>query len=79
MTVIATGSPAPTYSITAGTLPSGVTLDTTTGLFMGTPAAGTVGLHSVTVTASDAEPLSTSASFTLEVLAVDIFSDGFEN
>ena len=66
-----------TYAATG--LPTGVTIDASSGVISGTPAAGTVGMHNVTVTASDAEPLSASKSFDLEVLAVDIFGDGFEN
>jgi hypothetical protein len=41
-TVTATGTPAPTFSET-GNLPSGVTLNSTTGVLSGTPAAGTSG------------------------------------
>src|SRR5205085_11568762 len=41
-TVTATGSPAPTLSLTSGTLPSGVTFNATTGILSGTPTtAGT--------------------------------------
>lgn len=65
-----------TYGATG--LPTDVSINTSTGMITGTPAAGTEGTHNVTVTASDAEPLTATASFVLEVLAVDIFGDGFE-
>jgi hypothetical protein len=67
MTVIATGSPAPTYSISAGALPGGVTLDSTTGLFMGTPAAGTAGSWPVTIKAENGIGNGVTQAFTLKV------------
>jgi phage baseplate assembly protein W len=36
-TFVATGSPAPTYSLGSGSLPPGLTLDATTGILSGTP------------------------------------------
>src|SRR5262249_61209223 len=51
-TVTDTGFPAPTLSET-GTLPSGVTFDTTTGILSGTPTAGTGGTYNVTFTATN--------------------------
>jgi hypothetical protein len=50
-TVTATGYPAPTFSET-GALPSGVTLSAS-GVLSGTPAAGTGGVYSITITASN--------------------------
>ena len=47
----AEGFPAVTYSVTAGTLPAGLTLNTTTGEISGTPTG--VGAYSFTVTASN--------------------------
>ena len=67
ISVIATGSPAPTYSITAGTLPSGVTLNSTTGLFSGTPAAGTAGNWPVTIQASNGINTPATQAFSLKV------------
>jgi hypothetical protein len=49
--VSAEGSPAPTYSITAGALPDGLTLDAATGAVTGTPT--TAGAYTVTITASN--------------------------
>ena len=44
--VAATGTPAPTYSITAGTLPAGLALNATTGAITGTPTiSGNFSLH----------------------------------
>jgi hypothetical protein len=63
--VIASGYPAPTYSVTAGTLPSGVTL-TSAGLLSGTPAAATGGTYPITITAANGTTNATQ-SFTLTV------------
>lgn len=50
--VAASGSPAPTYSVSAGTLPAGLTLDSITGVIAGTPTA--TGPYSFTVQATNA-------------------------
>lgn len=50
-TVNATGTPAPVYTVTEGTLPDGVTLDPATGAFTGVPAVA--GPYSFTVTAEN--------------------------
>jgi hypothetical protein len=50
-TVHAAGSPAPTLSVTAGTLPAGLSLDPITGALTGTPTA--LGSYTFTVTASN--------------------------
>jgi protein involved in polysaccharide export with SLBB domain len=63
--VTASGYPAPTYSVTGGTLPSGVTL-TSAGLLSGTPAAGTGGTYPITITAANGTTNATQ-SFTLTV------------
>ena len=49
--VSASGVPAPTYAVTAGALPPGVTLDPVTGAFLGSPT--TPGTYSFTITASN--------------------------
>jgi hypothetical protein len=49
--VSATGTPAPTYSISAGSLPAGLALDTTTGAITGTPTVG--GTYSFTLSAGN--------------------------
>jgi hypothetical protein len=51
-TVTATGFPTPMLS-EAGTLPSGVTFNATTGVLSGTPAAATNGSYPLTFTASN--------------------------
>ena len=51
--VTANGFPAPTYSITSGSLPAGLTLDPTTGAITGTPTVP--GLYSFEVTATNSE------------------------
>jgi predicted outer membrane repeat protein len=63
--VTATGFPAPTFTET-GTLPSGVTLSSA-GLLSGTPAAGTVGTYTFTITASNGVAPNATQSFTLTV------------
>ncbi len=65
-TVTATGFPSPTFSET-GALPSGVTLNSTTGVLGGTPATGTTGTYPVTVTASNVVGTNATQSFTLTV------------
>jgi sugar lactone lactonase YvrE len=65
-TVTATGYPAATFSET-GALPSGVTLNATTGVLSGTPAAGTGGIYSLTLTASNGIGTNATQSFTLTI------------
>jgi type VI secretion system secreted protein VgrG len=50
--VVATGSPTPTFSYT-GSLPHGVTFNTSTGVLSGTPSNGSQGNYSITVTATN--------------------------
>ena len=65
--VTATGNPTPTYSVTAGSLPSGVTLSPS-GVLSGTPAAGTAGnSYPITITASNGVTPDATQSFTLYV------------
>ena len=65
-TVTATGSPTPTLS-EAGTLPSGVTFNTSTGVLGGTPAAGTGGSYPITFTAHNGVGTDATQNFTLTV------------
>ncbi|MGD0881939.1 MAG: putative Ig domain-containing protein, partial [Acidimicrobiales bacterium] len=65
-TVTATGYPVPTFSKT-GTLPSGVTLNSTTGVLSGTPAAGTGGSYSIVITAANGISPNATQNFTLTV------------
>jgi hypothetical protein len=65
-TVAASGNPQPTLSAT-GTLPSGVTFTASTGVLTGTPAAGTGGTYTLTITASNGIPPNAQQTFTLTV------------
>ncbi|MDR3741939.1 MAG: MBG domain-containing protein, partial [Terracidiphilus sp.] len=67
--VTATGYPAPTFSVTAGTLPSGVTLSSA-GALSGTPTAS--GTFTITITASNGIGTNATQSFTLTVNKVQL-------
>ncbi len=60
-TVSATGFPPPTFSITTGALPDGLSLNSTTGVVSGTPTA--TGLWSVEITATNGVGSDSSTSF----------------
>ena len=60
------GAPPPTFSVT-GTLPTGVNFSTPS--LSGTPAAGTHGTYTVTVTANNGTPPNANQTFTLIVTA----------
>jgi Bacterial Ig-like domain (group 3)/Putative Ig domain len=64
--VTATGVPAPTFSVTAGTLPNGVTL-TSGGLLSGIPAFGTAGTYTITITAQNGITPNATQAFKLTV------------
>lgn len=66
VTVSATGFPNPILS-ESGTLPTGVTFNTSTGVLSGTPTAGTGGTYNITFTATNGVGTSASRSFTLSV------------
>jgi hypothetical protein len=64
--VTATGGvPAYTWSITLGTLPAGITLNSTTGLISGTPTAG--GTFTFTVTVKDQIGQTASKSYKIQI------------
>ena len=65
-TVTATGFPTPTLS-ESGTLPSGVTFNTTTGVLSGTPASDTGGAYNLTFTAHNGVGSDATQPFTLTV------------
>jgi len=73
-TVTATGSPAPTFSET-GALPSGMTLSAA-GVLSGTPGAGTGGVYTISITASNSVGTSAAQSFTLTVDQVPAITSG---
>ena len=66
-TFTATGYPAPTFSVTSGTLPAGMTLVSSTGVLSGTPT--TVGSSTVTFSASNGIGTAASISRTFSVTA----------
>ena len=61
----ATGAPAPSFGL-VGVLPSAVTFNAT-GLLSGTPAVGTAGVYSLTLTATNGIPPDATQGFTLRV------------
>jgi hypothetical protein len=65
-TVMASGSPAPSFSET-GALPSGVSFNTSTGVLSGTPASGSGESYPLTITASNGVNPNAQQSFTLTV------------
>ncbi|AMM22641.1 hypothetical protein AX769_21115 (plasmid) [Frondihabitans sp. PAMC 28766] len=71
-TVTSTGTPTPTYTVTSGTLPAGLTLNATTGEITGTPT--TAGSTPVTITASNGALPSVSAIYTVTVRAAAVTS-----
>jgi hypothetical protein len=64
--VTSTGTPAATYSVTTGTLPDGVTLNTTTGVLASTVAAA-LGTYSFTISASNGIGTAATQGFTLKI------------
>ena len=71
-TVTSTGTPSPTYTVTSGTLPAGLTLNATTGEITGTPTSA--GSTPVTITASNGSLPSVSAIYTVTVNAAAVTS-----
>lgn len=65
-TATATGYPAPTFS-ESGTLPSGVSFNTSTGVLSGTPAASSGGSYPVVITATNGTSPNGTQNFTLTV------------
>ena len=63
--VRAAGQPAPSYAVTAGSLPTGITLDAATGAMTGTPTAA--GSYMGVITASNGVDPSATQSFVIAV------------
>jgi hypothetical protein len=63
------GSPQYSYALSAGLLPTGLSLSSSTGAITGTPGANTAGTYTITVTATDnsPHPLTGSVTFQLTV------------
>jgi hypothetical protein len=69
----ASGGTAPyTYAVTSGSLPPGVTLDTSTGVLSGTPTA--TGSYSFTITVNDVNHFTGSQAYTVVVSASPLVS-----
>ena len=67
-TITAQGGTAPyTFSVTAGSLPGGTSLNASTGAISGTPSAAAT--YSFTIGVTDANALTGSQSFTIEIEA----------
>ena len=77
-TVIASGHPDPTFSL-SGTLPTGVTFNTTSGILAGTPETGTAGTYPLTFTASNGIFPNATQNFTLTVNHGNVFSIQYRN
>ncbi len=61
------GSGSISYAVTSGLLPSGLGLNSATGLISGTPTANTQGTYTVTVTASDSSNIPVTGTNTFVV------------
>ena len=73
-TISATNSPT-SYAQTGGTLPGGLSLNTSTGVISGTPT--TVGSYSITVTATNAGGTSSAATINFTIVAAACVTQGF--
>ncbi len=73
-TISATNSPT-SYAQTGGTLPTGLSVDTTTGIISGTPT--TVGSYSITVTATNAGGTSSAATINFTIVSSACVTQGF--
>jgi hypothetical protein len=65
------GVPAKTTLAISGALPKGVTFSAKTGMLSGTPAKGSGGTYTFTITASNALTSTQSQAFTLTVVSTD--------
>jgi cyclophilin family peptidyl-prolyl cis-trans isomerase len=73
-TSAASGFPAPTFSVPANALPTGLTLNPTTGEISGTPSA--TGVFSGTLTASNGIGSNATQAFTITIHQVPVFTNG---
>ncbi|MFB9376113.1 cell wall-binding repeat-containing protein [Kineococcus gynurae] len=68
-TYTADGDPAPTWSVTSGSLPRGLSLDPVTGVLSGVPQASLLSVSSFTVTARNASGSAGQAALVTTVLS----------
>jgi len=69
ISLAATGDAPVTYLITSGTLPSGITLNSTTGALSGTaPVVTNITTYNFTISAVDAQKQDTSRNFSLTIV-----------
>jgi hypothetical protein len=66
-----TGTGPITYSLASGSLPSGLSLNTSTGLVTGTPTATQTRTFTIRATTSDARPLTAIQVYTVQIAAGD--------
>ena len=65
--VTATSDSAVTYAVTSGALPTGLSLNSSTGVITGTETANTTTLYNFTITATDAESQTVDGLFSIQV------------
>ena len=71
--IATTGGTAPlTFSLSAGTLPAGLSLNSSTGVISGTPSVGSAGSYPFTVDVTDAVGAVVSQSYTVAISAVSL-------
>lgn len=73
-TVTATGSPAPTFSI-SGALPPGVSFNSTSGVLSGQPGVGFAGVYPLTITAMNGNLPNATQNFTLTVVKAAVAAE----
>ncbi|HWS28057.1 MAG TPA: putative Ig domain-containing protein, partial [Xanthomonadales bacterium] len=66
-TLTATGSPAPTFALASGSLPTGLSLDASSGVVSGTPSS--VGTFSGTISASNGIGSAATQAFAITIVA----------
>lgn len=75
-TVTATGSPTPSFTVTSGTLPPGLTLDTATGIIAGQPT--TAGDYPITITASNGTSPDVAATYAMTINPAAAIDNGVD-
>ncbi len=68
VTVTATGTPAPMFSIASGSLPQGLTLNPRTGQLQGSPVSGSTGVYNFTIAAKNGIGNPATQAFALTVI-----------